>query len=237
MNQHERVNGERMPLDLQHEQVREMLPEYAMLQLSGAPPGSCWDELESHLASCDECRDALNELRQILLDTYSGQLEPTQPTAEPDLSFLPPPPAARYNPVAALADRATANLDTALDLARQVVIQFTEPLIAHLRQPVLAGGYRGTHYCSYEHPRQQDDSLHVTIDISTIDPERTLCRVLVCVMHPARPFDHEGSQVRLHFGTFTREAATDHQGFAPFDSIPLEFVPQLQFTILPQHSD
>jgi hypothetical protein len=241
MNQHERINGERMSLEPQHGQVGEVLFEYATLLLAGTPPGPEWHELEAHLASCNECQGELDELRQILHDTYSGALEPIPPAADPDLSFLPPLPleqAALAKPVVpAIVERAKNEAFAALDAAGQIVIQFTSSLVDALRQPLLAGGYRGAHYISYEYPRPNDDAVQITIDISTSDQSRKLCRVLVCVANPAQPFDQEGGQVTLHFGTFTRTAVTDHQGYAPFDDIPLDFIPQLQFTIVPQHPD
>lgn len=229
MNQHERVNGERMSLELRHEHIGEILYEYAMVSLSGSPPGLEWQPLQVHLAACDECRSELQELHEILHDTYSGALEPTSPADDPDLSFLP-------QPAQATLESAQSAVRGALNLTRHVIIEFTQSLIDALRRPMLAGSYRGAHYCSYEHPHQSGD-VQVSIDISITDESRKLCRVLVCVAHPARPFDLAGSQVTLRFGTFTREATTDHQGFAPFENIPLEFIPQLQFTILPLPSD
>ena len=241
MNQHERINGERMSLEPRHEHIGEILFEYATLLMAGIPPGPEWQPLEDHLASCDACSSELEELRQILNDTYSGALEPMPPEAEPDLSFLPPLPFAQAElpkpVVPAIVERAKSEAFGALDAARQIVIQFTSSLVDVLRQPVLAGGYRGTHYCSYEYPRPNDEAVQITIDISTSDQSRKLCRVLVCVANPAQPFDQEGGQVTLRFGTFTRAAVTDHQGYAPFDDIPLDFISQLQFTIIPQPPD
>jgi hypothetical protein len=239
MNQHERINGERMSLEPRHEHIGEVLFEYAALLLASPPPGPQWHQLEAHLASCNECQSELDELRQILHDTYSGALEPIPPAAEPDLSFLLPlAQAAPPTPVVpAIVERAKHDALVALDAARQIVIQFTSSLVDALRQPLLAGGYRGAHYCSYEYPRPNDDAVQITIDISTSDHSRKLCRVLVCIANPAQPFDQEGSQVTLCFGTFTRSAITDHQGYAPFDDIPLDFIPQLQFTIIPQRTD
>lgn len=236
MNQHERINGERMSLGPEHAYMREALFEYAMVQLGGDASGPQWLEIEKHLASCAECRSELEELSQMLRDSYSGALEPSPTAAQPDLSFLPPVPPALPPPAETFTERVKSELYTAIDAAEQIVIQFTQMLLDTLRRPALAGGYRGAHYASYEHPHLDDD-VQVSIDISTIDEERKLCRVLVCVVNPAQPFDQEGCQVSLRFGTFTREAVTDHQGYAAFDDISLDFIPQLRFTITPRHPD
>jgi hypothetical protein len=121
MNQQERVNGARMSLELPHERIGETRFAYASTLQAGTP-GPEWQELQARLANCDECRSELEELRDILRDTYSGVLELLPPAFEPDLSFLQPS-------APGIIESAQSAARSAIERAGDLIIQFTQSLV------------------------------------------------------------------------------------------------------------
>jgi len=236
MSQRTQNGAAPMSPDQRHATFSDLLPEYAIACARAKSPGREWQALEAHLASCEDCRRAAAELTELLVDAYNGAIEPALVYPEPDLSFLSN--SSLWLPDAAVpdTDQPPPALDRpgrAFEQIEHLVIEFSAALVQSLRQPRLAGAYRGPHYCSYELPRQSDSDMHITIDVTVVDEARKQCRVLLSIVDPRNPFDQESRSVTLHYGTFTRQATTDHQGYTAFDGIPLESISELQFTITP----
>ncbi len=216
-----------------HERMRNLLPEYAMVRLRGKAPDATWRELEVHLRDCDECSVELDDLCEMLIDSASGSLAPLSSYPKPDLSFLE---RGRVREAERVVERQgrldeTTGERSVYGIVERLIIQFTENLVAAIRQPQLAGAFRQPFYGSYQHPRSDPSDLSVTIDFSNPDRSELLCDVLVTVVDPQNPFDQEGHSVQIRYGTVTHEDTTDHRGCACFDRVPLAVVPQLQFTI------
>lgn len=71
-----------------HQQQRKLLPEYAMATIERKALDSRWNELQAHLARCNDCQSEFTELCALLEATYSGLLIPARNVPPPDLSFL-----------------------------------------------------------------------------------------------------------------------------------------------------
>src|SRR5690242_20703268 len=68
--------------------LREELPAYAAALVIGEQPEALYPAFAAHLAACDECRDMLAELTELLELGYTAQLEPAARYPVADLSFL-----------------------------------------------------------------------------------------------------------------------------------------------------
>jgi len=226
----------------EHAYFRSLLPAFAMACLQGGGGDRQWIRLENHLDGCTSCREELEQLLQLLDDTYTGALEAEIERPVPDLAYLPPwsTPQQPHALVAVVHTMTVA--------VRQVVIQFTDMLTSAMQQPRLAGEFRSEGKAVESSSGQEDqalpeeyryqlqgesqDDLVVAIDFKLIDGGRQLYRVKVTVIdNDQDPFSQDGHRVKMHYEAQAAEGITDSSGSASFDGIPYAALPQLQITI------
>jgi hypothetical protein len=234
--------------DNEHERLRSLLPEYAMIILQQAPIESDWQVLGSHLAGCRDCRDELDDLLQLLEDTYAGALPTDVDLPEIDLSCLPP----WSSPDA--AGEQLAVVERTADVVRQVLISFTEMLVEAMRRPHFAGEFRsggtpGDHSLLPAPPTKSvgasslpnefryqvhgtpPDNLDIAIDLTLMDSQQALYRVRVMVVDPQDPFAQDNHRVTLSYEAQRLDALTDTHGCVTFTDIPYAALAQMQLTI------
>ena len=71
--------------------MREHLPEYATMAALGKDPAVAYPEVAAHVAICPACRAELDELLELTVSTYKGEIEAAPQYPQPNLSFLDPP--------------------------------------------------------------------------------------------------------------------------------------------------
>lgn len=228
----------------EHEYLRSLLPEYAMVCLEGAPVGDEWLPLEAHVTSCAACADELDDLLQLLEDTYVGTLTDDQAVPEVDLAALPPWSLSRPGAEPLLAVSRT------LGAAREVVVVFTRVLVDAMQRPNLAGGFRiqgsedessAAETSSRSEPLPSEysysvrcsppDHLDIAIDLTLTDTTRALYRIRAIVVDPKAPFAENIYHVTLSYEAQRVDKVTDALGCVVFTDVPYGALAQLQFTI------
>jgi hypothetical protein len=236
MNQHTLSAARSSLPDEEHERLRGLLPEYAMIRLSGCIPDPELQAITAHVSTCADCRDELEELCKLLVDTATGNLPSSTIYPPLDISSLTP----RLTPTMP-ADPPPSRINVALERTasalHQVILQFTEDIVAAFRWLDPAGSFRGALHSSYQHPTQHPDDLHIAIDISPMDASGARCRVIATVVDPRDPFAQGGHSVTLRYGTVVDTQISDHRGCVAFVDIPSDALPNLQFTIVPHAPD
>lgn len=234
--------------DNEHESLRGLLPEYAMIILQRASVESEWHALESHVAGCSDCRDELDDLLQLLEDTYAGALTTDVDLPEIDLSYLPP-----WSSPDGAGEQLAVVRRTA-DVVRQVLITFTEMLVEAMHRPHFAGQFRSgsapdDHRLVPATPRDSvgasslpnefryqvhgtpPDNLDIAIDLTLTDLQRALYRVRIMVVDPQDPFAQDHHRVTLSYEAQSLDALTDTHGCVTFTDIPYAALAQMQLTI------
>lgn len=224
MTNHE-INSERSKAT-EHlcQAIRELLPAYATSAALGTAPQSTYPQVAVHLEHCRACRADLDELMDLTIAAYTGQVEVAPSYPRVDLSFLHPHVASSPHEQPWL-----------LDALGRLIITFSEALLNTLRQPTLAGAARGQLLYSYVQAPGSLPNLDVTIEVFAEDAAGGLGCVRVGVEATTRdPLDQAGSQIVLRAGDAVWHGETDELGGVTFASIPLELLPQLRVEITPR---
>ena len=205
---------------------REELPAYAAALAVGADAAARAPSIAAHLAACPDCAAELHELLELVRPAYAGALTPAAHYPAVDLTFLEAPmqlpqptaPAWRFD-------------------SGRLTIQFSNALLASMRQRPLVGAARGARGELIFRYTQEPASLHdldVSIEVYTEDAAQQQGRVRVGVDVASRsPLDQHGSLVTLYLGEVNWEAETDETGCVDFVPIPLEELPSLRVEIIP----
>lgn len=203
--------------------MRELLPEYAAQLALGKHPEELYRQVAEHLQQCEACRAELNELLDLTIAAYTGQVEPAASYPQADLSFL-------YQESARVPDRPWL-----IDALGRLVITFSEGLLATAGRPSLAGAARGQLLYRYVQDPESVHDLAVTIEVFADERARDVGRVQVVVDVPSRgPLDQTGSQVVLRFGDAFQQGETDESGCVSFAPVPLAALPRLRVEVLPR---
>ena len=221
MGQHQR-SSQPGHSDTWHADVRASLPEYATAQVLSQTPSARYAVVAAHLENCSACRAELETLLELVRPAYAGQVVPAPSIPQFDLSFLPPPP----------AEQVETRPIWIVDDLRQLVIAFSDGLLASMRLPALAQAARGQALYHFTPDPPPPGNVNVTIDVFAGDDDPKLGNVQVLVDVPSRdPFDQGGIRVALRVGDLVWEGATGETGSVTFTAVPLKLLPQLRVEI------
>ncbi|HEX6288319.1 MAG TPA: hypothetical protein VFZ66_03970 [Herpetosiphonaceae bacterium] len=203
--------------------VRERLPAYVTAEALGQQPQRAYPDVAAHVGGCETCRAELDELREVILATYTGGLEPAPAYPQPDLSFLP-----------SRAVQAARTPPWRFDELGRLIIGFSQALLDSLRPPSLVGAARGQLLYSYAlEPRPLPD-LAVSVDVLADDAALGFGFVRVNVEALDRgPLDQAPSFVVLRAGGAIWQGLTDEAGYVAFEAVPLTALPDLTIEITP----
>ena len=211
-----------------HQAIRDMLPDYATAAALGNPPETTYPDVAVHLRHCDACRSMLDELLELTVAAYAGEVAAAPTYPQIDLSFLrpaTPPPRARAGP-------------WRIDEAGRLVVEFSEALLAALKQPSFVGATRGQLLYRYAQEPGSVEDLDLTIEVFADAAARGMARVCVGVDLPSRdPLDQAGSEVVLRAGDASWREATDESGCADFAGVPLAAIPMLRVEVAPRRPE
>lgn len=207
--------------DRSHEEAHALLPGYAVAMALGQVPESGYSALAAHLEDCSACRADLEELLELVVPVYRGQLLPTARLPQLDLSFL-------RSPVEqAVEIRSSWFIDT----LNRLVVEFSDALLASMRQSAYAQAVRGAALYHYT-PDPPPHYLGITIDVFANDGDADVGNVQVLLDIPSRdPFDQSGTAVTLRVGDRVWEGSTSATGSVTFTDVPLERLAQLRVEI------
>jgi hypothetical protein len=207
--------------DRSHEDARALLPGYAAATALGQAPESCYSAVAAHLQDCSICRAELAELLELVVPAYRGQLFPATNYPRLDLSFLgsPAPQAVEIRQV------------WFIDAFNRLVVEFSDALLASMRQSAYAQAARGAALYHYT-PDPPPHYLGITIDVFANDGDADVGNVQVLLDIPSRdPFDQSGTAVTLRVGDRVWEGSTSATGSVTFTDVPLERLAQLRVEI------
>ncbi|HEX8681264.1 MAG TPA: hypothetical protein VF707_03055 [Ardenticatenaceae bacterium] len=205
-----------------HSTIRERLPEYVTLIARGKAPQPLFPDIASHLESCVECREELEELLHLLVPAYMGQVAPAPSYPPIDLTFL------RHQATPVPEKRWSVNR-----LGR-LVMQFSQAVLDAFKPPSLAGAMRGQLLYSYTQEPEPPLNLGVAIEISRDDENPKMACVSVAVDDPNRsPFEQAGNRIVLRADGKEWQGETDETGSFEVPGIPLALLPQLQVEVAP----
>jgi hypothetical protein len=214
-------------IDRSHAEVYTALPSYAAAMALGQAPETRDPDLAAHLYSCPACSAELDELLELVMPAYHGQVTPAAGYPEFDLSFL------RLN---------HTRLDEAhpswfIDSLRRLVVEFSEPLLVSLRQTGYAQAVRGPAIYHYV-PTPAPSNLELTIDVFADERVADQGNVQVLLDLPTRdPFEQSGLSVNLRVGDLLWEGTTSTTGSVTFAAVPLKDLARLRIEIaLPKDS-
>ncbi len=208
--------------DRSHEEARALLPGYAAALALGQAPEIQYPEVAAHVQGCMACRADLDELLALVLPTYRGELVPAADYPQVDLSFLgsPAPQIAKTRP------------SWFIDSLHRLVVEFSDALLASMRQSAYAQAARGAALYHYTPESPPPDNLGITIDVFAADGKLQVANIQVLLDVPSRdPFDQSGTNVTLRIGDLVWEASTSATGSVTFTAVPLERLPQLRVEI------
>ena len=213
--------------DRSHAEVHAALPSYAAAMALGQAPEIQYPDVAAHLHTCPACSAELDELLELVMPAYRGQVAPVAGYPEFDLSFLRPSEARASEP----------RPSWFIDSLRRLVVEFSEPLLVSLRQTAYAHAVRGPAIYHYE-PAPAPSNLGLTIDVFADERVADQGNVQVLLDVPSRdPFDQSGLLVNLRVGDLLWEGATSATGSVTFASVPLKDLARLRIEIaLPQDS-
>jgi hypothetical protein len=210
-----------------HAEVHAALPSYVAAMALGQAPDIQYPHIAAHLHTCPACRDELDQLLELVMPTYRGQVAPVAGHPEFDLSFLRVSAARPNEP----------HPSWFIDGLRRLVVEFSEPLLVALRQTAYAQAVRGPAIYHYE-PTPAPSNLGLTIDVFADERIADQGNVQVLLDVPSRdPFDQSGLMVNLRVGDLHWEGTTSTTGSVTFASVPLKDLARLRIEIaLPQDS-
>jgi hypothetical protein len=212
--------------DRSHEEARALLPGYAAVLALGQAPGFGYSAVAAHVQDCSACRADLEELLELVVPAYRGQLRPAASYPRLDLSFLrsPAPRAVEIRP------------SWFIDTFSRLVVEFSDALLASMQQSAYAQAARGGALYHYTPDPAPPNNLGITIDVFASDNRPDVGSVQVLVDIPSRdPFDQSGTNVKLWIGNRAWEGSTSATGSVTFTDVPLEPISQLRVEIsLPQ---
>ena len=211
-----------------HEEVQESLPSYAVAMALGQAPEIYFPDIAAHFQDCPDCRAELDALLALVLPAYRGQIAPADSYPLFDLTFL------RMVPARAPA----ASASWFIDSLRRLVIQFSEELLAGLRQPAFAQAARGPAIYHYTPDPAPPGNLGLTIDVFADERLADQGNIQVLLDVPSRdPFDQSGTRVNLRIGDLTWEGSTSTTGSVTFAAVPLKELARMRIEIaLPEDS-
>jgi hypothetical protein len=210
----------------EHYLVQEQLLMYATRIVQGMCPAEYSPEIETHLTHCPICRNELEELLSISKPIFTGELPQAILYPQADLSFLQ------------LKQLSPQSPPWWIDIAGQLIILFSESLLATLRPSLLVGSMRGRLLYDYIQESGTIPGLNARIEVFTVDQQPAMSCVRVYVEVLSRDlFDQQGSMVRIRINALTWEAATDDTGIVSFEAIPLRMIPQLRIEITPAYTN
>ena len=213
--------------DRSHAEVHAALPSYAAAMALGQAPEIQYPDLATHLRTCPTCSAELNDLVALVMPAYHGLVAPVADYPEFDLSFLR----------ASAARSSDPHPSWFIDSLRRLVVEFSESLLAALRQTAYAQAVRGPAIYHYE-PTPAPSNLGLTIDVFADERVADQGNVQVLLDLPSRdPFDQSGLLVNMRVGDLQWEGTTSTTGSVTFASVPLKDLAQLRIEIaLPQDS-
>lgn len=192
--------------------IQALLPAYVTADALGQQPGKSYHDVAAHVNECEDCCAALDDLRALTMDTYSGSVEPASSYPQPDLSFLPARPSAQ---------------PWRLDEWGRLIVSFSQALLDSLRPPALAGAARGQLLYSYA---IQPPGRDVHIDMFATSAQLGFVRISVESLD-RDPFDQTPSQVVARAADAIWEGVTDATGCIAFEAVPLADLPHLTIEI------
>lgn len=214
-----------------HLQVLAILPEYVTAVLLGQPLTAKLREVEAHLERCDSCGAEAEALLSTLETLYGHETLSCPEPPAPNLDFLQVPPA----PPGALPNVASGVQSVVARLLDTIVIQFSEPLLALMRPPILARAAGLRLRYTYTVPQTSDDDPHVTVEVLAADEQDEQGMVRICVeLANADPFDQAGSTVFLETAEQRFRGETDHAGLVHFTDVPLDDVACWRIVVQPR---
>jgi hypothetical protein len=211
--------------DRSHAEVHAALPSYAAAMALGQAPEMRFPDVAAHLHICQSCRADLDELLALVMPAYHGQVAGAPSYPEFDLSFLRP----------IVAPAGAPRPSWFIDSMRRLVVEFSEPLLAAMRQTAYAQAVRGPAMYHYV-PAPTPSNLGLTIDVFADQHVADQGSVQVLLDVPSRdPLDQSGLLVNLRVGGLLWEGTTSTTGSVTFASVPLKELAQLRIEIaLPQ---
>lgn len=215
--------GEQGTPEQLREQIRERLADYAAAEALGKEPSDVYPDVADYLDDHPELRDELNELRALILPTYTNEQAPAPAYPTPDLSFLD-----------SKQDATDTDHLWHWNNEGQVLIQLKEALLDLLRPPSFAGATRGQLLYTYDVAAAGERDVDMRIEV--FNEEATEETVTVCVtvdVHDADPLAQAGSHVTLRSGEETWAGETDDAGYVEFEGIPLTAIPNLHIVVTP----
>ncbi|MDQ4077424.1 MAG: hypothetical protein M3220_14405 [Chloroflexota bacterium] len=204
-----------------HEAMRELLPDYATVEACGNDPAAQYPEMAAHLETCEACRDELEELLELLIPAYTGQVDPAPSYPTPNLSFLKKDKSAP-----------TPAKPWLVDEMGRLWIRFSQTLLDTLRPPSLAGAMRGQLLYTYELEPGSVPDLDVGIEIFAEENSDNTATINVIVDDQRRdPLDQSGITVTLHAAGTTWQEETDEAGCAMFEGVPRSVLAKLEVEV------
>lgn len=213
--------------DRSHTEVHAALPSYAAAMALGQAPEIQYPDLAAHVHTCSACSDELDELLELVMPAYRGQVASAVSYPEFDLSFL-------HTKQARLGEPRPSWF---IDGLRRLVVEFSEPLLIALRQTAYAQAVRGPAIYHYA-PTPAPSNLELTIDVFADEQVADQGNVQVLLDLPSRdPFDQSGLSVNLRVGDLLWEGTTSTTGSVTFAAVPLKDLARLRIEIaLPKDS-
>jgi hypothetical protein len=198
--------------------IQALLPAYVTAETLGQLSSKRYRDVVAHVNACENCRAALDELRELTIDAYSGSIEPAPRYPQPDLSFLSAQPTAQ---------------PWRIDEWGRLIVSFSQALLDSLRQPALVGAARGQHLYSYA---IQPPGLDVNIDVFATGAQLGFLRVNVESLD-RDPLDQAPNQVVVRAADAIWEGVTDEAGCIAFEAVPLAALPHLTIEITTDHNE
>ena len=208
-------------IDRSHTEVHAALPSYAAAMALGQAPEALYPDVSAHLQTCPTCSAELDELLELVMPVYHGQVAAAAGAPEFDLSFLRPSAASAIEP----------HPSWFIDSLRRLVVEFSEPLLVALRQTAYAQAVRGPAIYHYV-PEPAPSHLGLTIDVFADERVADQGNVQVLLDLPSRdPLDQSGLLVNLRVGDQRWEGATSTTGSVTFAAVPLKDLARLRIEI------
>jgi hypothetical protein len=211
-----------------HDAMRKLLPAYATAIALSHVPETQYPDAAAHLEGCAECRETLEDLIDLTSMAYSDTFPSAPAYPQPDLSFLR----------SSVPEADTRQRWESLAATGRLIIKFSEPLLASLRQSMRTGAARGQTLYRYTQRTGNVPNLSVSVDVYAQESQRDRCYIQVGVEVLSRdPLDQAASLVRLRADDMTWEGVTDESGCVGFQDVPLAVLPRLTIEIAPPPAD
>lgn len=205
-----------------HEEALEALPSFAAAMALGQAPEIHFPNEAAHFQGCASCRAELDRLLELVIPAYRGQIAPADSYPLFDLTFL----GTAAKP--AQAPRSKWFVDS----LRKLVLEFSEELLASLRQQTFAQAARGPAIYHYTPDPAPPANLGLTIDVFADEQVAEQGNIQVLLDVPSRdPFDQSGTRVSLRIGDLTWEGSTSTTGSVTFAAVPLNELARMRIEI------